>query len=888
MIIFSLLPLILFLFFFLLNKNKNKNSNKIEITNINNVQNNNSITYYKDKNLNNNVNVVDKQKKQSSSFELTLNIGVFLIILSSIIFATTTWNSSNGMFKVIILFLETILFLVLGLVLKHVFKVSKTGNALTFISSILLSSTFLSMGYFKVFGTSFSLFGNYKYLFIGATFFVCFITFFIRKKLIKSEKYFIPLTCFLSFVYFLIMQISNDVIFSFSMISVILLLISLLKQELFKNKEEFNILNITLMIVLTIIYFNSCIYELVSQNTLFLNRIPLMILLISLSSNFIMTGDLKNKTYGILSIIYEMVLTLWFVMFSGSLFTSSIVFIISSLVLYFVHYLSKKEYLCITTLIISYIQAFIGLILICFDKEHVLLAPIISFVYVILTIISLMKNNGLKVINIIFQPIYLSLFALGILIQPQIIKAIKPVDIIMIVNIILIIAMIISSILKNKIKNGYFILVLIGLFIQITCSYYTNLVYSIVALIMNAILIVYSYVSKDEFYKKGSFVLSLLFIINSLIGLNKYYLICSLVIFISIIIFMYLYKMDKRKFVFLSLLSIPIIIVLNNVGLRLLIAKDISLLVAISSVIIFTRKVISDTDEVGMCILELFVLTPMLFSIYNNIFDIIFIIILYVIMYLLSLRNERSSKIYLNYLLFLTPVLFAKLDYSNYEALYIIAFICINVINQVLYRILFDKRHITLDAFNVIISFGLMVGLIDKLDFGNLLSALISLVLIIITYLIHDNERIKYLVSCLLVYPVSLLINYISISEVSDILKTFIWIYPVHIFIRKIFNLEDKACDILEIIIISLTYLVFIFNINIYVAITLGIISILFIVLGTILKHKSFSYVGYVSLILIIIIQTIDLWSKLPWWIYLLVSGIILVVVAAIKESKKK
>ena len=181
-----------------------------------------------------------------------------------------------------------------------------------------------------------------------------------------------------------------------------------------------------------------------------------------------------------------------------------------------------------------------------------------------------------------------------------------------------------------------------------------------------------------------------------------------------------------------------------------------------------------------------------------------------------------------------------------------------------------------------------MVRLIDKLDFVNLLSALISLVLIIITYLIHDNKRIKYLVSCLLVYPASLLINYISVSEVSDILKTFIWIYPVHIFIRKIFNLEDKACDILEIIIISLTYLVFIFDINIYVAITLGIISILFIVLGTMLKHKSFNYVGYISLILIIIIQTIDLWSKLPWWIYLLVSGIILVVVAAIKESKKK
>ena len=83
-------------------------------------------------------------------------------------------------------------------------------------------------------------------------------------------------------------------------------------------------------------------------------------------------------------------------------------------------------------------------------------------------------------------------------------------------------------------------------------------------------------------------------------------------------------------------------------------------------------------------------------------------------------------------------------------------------------------------------------------------------------------------------------------------------------------------------------FLSFLFIVDIYVGVTLGIISVLLIILGLLLKYKSFTYVGYVSLILVIIIQTIYLWSSMPWWVYLLLAGIVLVVLAAIKESKRK
>ena len=47
---------------------------------------------------------------QKNSFIIILNIGVILIILSSIIFATSTWNIYNNYAKVIILGSETLLF----------------------------------------------------------------------------------------------------------------------------------------------------------------------------------------------------------------------------------------------------------------------------------------------------------------------------------------------------------------------------------------------------------------------------------------------------------------------------------------------------------------------------------------------------------------------------------------------------------------------------------------------------------------------------------------------------------------------------------------------------------------------------------------------------------
>lgn len=869
----SFVALALFLIFYFTNKDGNKNKLNSQSVNTN---------------MEGSAIYNEPLKKKKSNFTTILNIGVFLIILSSIIFATTNWNVYKDSIKVLILGIETLLFLVLGLILKHVFKVEKSGNALTFISAILLPATFLCAGYFKLFGNDFSLFGRYSDIFLSVTFLGETFVLALRKILIKSNKYFISLVCFFIGIFMLSKGIINDIILSFSITSVALLIISLSSKKLFKEKLEFDILNYILIGILTFVYFDSNFYQLLSDNTFVLGKFSLILMLASLSINFIVSLGKKNEVLNILSIIYESILVIWFVMCSGSLMTSSFALAISGFVLYIVYYLSKNKYVGTTSIIISYLQGLLGTVLICFDKTYTLAAPIISFAYIILTLISSLKKDNTSIINSVFEPIYLVMFAIGILVQPSIIKTIRPIDVIMVINACLVIALIVSTLLKNSIKNGYFIILIIGLFIQIICSSYTNVIYSVITLVINGLLIAYSYFSKDSFYKKCAFPISLVFILNSLIGLSEHYLITAVLVLVSLILFMFITKNDKKRFTYASLLFIPIFQIISMTSLRLSIKDDLMALIVLPFITLFSRKVINSNDETGMCVFELFFISAIGFDINNDIFTLLYLIFIYIIMFMISKKYEKSSKVYLNYLLFFTPVMFFKLGTGKYEVLYMICIFATLIINQVLYRLMFEKRKTIFEILHSVISLGLIVSLIGTLKFNNLISAILSIILIIILYLIYENERMKYVILSFVIYPLSLLISYIPYNDINNILNLFIWMIPLSLFLRKVFKVDNAASVAIESVTLSLMFLLFIFKVNVYVGITLGVISLISIVIGLIFKYKSYNYVGYVTLILTIIIQTINLWESIPWWVYLLVTGIIFVVVAAIIESKKK
>ena len=864
----GILSLGLFLVFYFTNKN-------------NDTTNNSNINFY------NQNGSIKKEKEKTCGFQLMLSIGVFLIILASIIFATSTWKLYSNFIKVLILGGETLLFFVLGILLKYVFKVKKTGNALTLISTILLPTTFLCAGYFNLFGNLFSLTGKYSTLFLSVTFLMEALVTLIRKNIIKSNKYLFSLICFFAGIFLLIYGVIKNVCLTFVITSFILMLINIFKNKIFNNLKEFNIFNILVSIIFTFAYFYFSFDQLFSNNLL-LEKLYLVFFIISLSLNFIISRPKDNEVLNIFSVLYETMLVIWCVMFSKNLLTSSFAFVISGLISYIVYYISNNNYVKTTSVIVSYIQGFLGIFIICFAKECVIMAPIISFIYIVLTFIGSLNKDKLKIINIIFEPIYLIMLAIGILIQPFIIKNIKAIDVIMVINACLIIATIVSTIRKNKVKNCYLIILIIGLFIQSLCSYFSSVMYFVTAFIIYLLLIIYSLMSKDEFSKNLLDALCILSLSSVLIGLNKYTLISSLIITILLIIFAILNKTDNKKYLYLSLVSIPIIMIISNLSFNYSIKKDLSMIILIPSLLILTRKFLNVLKENDKIVLEFIFISALALSITSPIIMFIYLILLYVVALLLKKEYTLSSKTYFNYLIFFSIISFLNVSADKLDNLYMIGIITLLVINQILFRILYEKRNIIFEAFHSIISLVLIICLINNLGFNNFISSIISIILFIILYLIYDDERMKYTVISFIIYPLNLLLKTIDVNVIKDILSLFIYMIPITLLLRKVFNVEEDVSNIIEGVILSLMFVMFIFNINLQVGLTLGIISVLSIIIGLVFKYKSYNITGYVTLVLTVIIQTFELWGKMPWWVYLLITGIILVVLAALRESKKK
>ena len=864
----GILSLGLFLVFYFTNKN-------------NDTTNNNNINFY------NQNGSIKKEKEKTCGFQLMLSIGVFLIILASIIFATSTWKLYSNFIKVLILGGETLLFFALGILLKYVFKVKKTGNALTLISTILLPTTFLCAGYFNLFGNLFSLTGKYSALFLSVTFLMEALVTLIRKNIIKSNKYLFSLICFFAGIFLLIYGIIKNACLTFVITSFILILINIFKNKIFNNLKEFNIFNILVSIIFTFAYFYFSFNQLFSNNLL-LEKLYLVFFIISLSLNFIISRPKDNEVLNIFSVLYETMLVIWFVMFSKNLLTSSFAFVISGLISYIVYYISNNNYVKTTSVIVSYIQGFLGIFIICFVKECVIMAPIISFIYILLTFIGSLSKDKLKIINIIFEPIYLIMLAIGILIQPFIIKNIKAIDVIMVINACLIIATIVSTIRKNKVKNCYLIILIIGLFIQSLCSYFSSVMYFVTAFIIYLLLIIYSLMSKDEFSKNLLDALCILSLSSVLIGLNKYTLISSLIITILLIIFAILNKTNNKKYLYLSLVSIPIIMIISNLSFNYSIKKDLSMIILIPSLLILTRKFLNALKENDKIVLEFIFISALALSITSSSIMFIYLILLYVVALLLKKEYTLSSKTYFNYLIFFSVISFLNVSADKLDNLYMIGIITLLVINQILFRILYEKRNMIFEAFHSIASLVLIICLINNLGFNNFISSIISIILFIILYLIYADERMKYTVISFMVYPLNLLLKTIDVNVIKDILSLFIYMIPITLLLRKVFNVEEDVSNIIEGVILSLMFVMFIFNINLQVGLTLGIISVLSIIIGLVFKYKSYNITGYVTLVLTVIIQTFELWGKMPWWVYLLITGIILVVLAALRESKKK
>ncbi len=105
-----------------------------------------------------------------SSMNIMLILGALLIIISGLIFATTTWEFLSGGIRAVVILSFSVVFFAVSSLAERKLSLEKTGLLFYTLGSVFLPVTIIAAGYFEVFGEWFSLSGEGRPLLLAVTF----------------------------------------------------------------------------------------------------------------------------------------------------------------------------------------------------------------------------------------------------------------------------------------------------------------------------------------------------------------------------------------------------------------------------------------------------------------------------------------------------------------------------------------------------------------------------------------------------------------------------------------------------------------------------------------------------------------------------------------------
>ena len=230
------------------------------------------------------------------------------------------------------------------------------------------------------------------------------------------------------------------------------------------------------------------------------------------------------------------------------------------------------------------------------------------------------------------------------------------------------------------------------------------------------------------------------------------------------------------------------------------------------------------------------------------------------------LNNNKIAISILQLFLFIIPFLIAK---NNQEKRY-------NVLKYPLY-VLFLAA-----IYNIFVY-------VNFLDLSNILAATIVMGIYFIIMIICFQEKKLFTITFLFtMFPYDILINHIPYTyEVKTIITTTLHFYLLLLTCTNLIK-NEKNKHLIATIISSIIMLSIIFEQNLIIGLYIGIISIILIYIGFIEdKYKNIFYLGIIVTILNIIIQLWEFWSKIPFWLYLLIAGLGTIGTVTYLEIKK-
>ena len=270
---------------------------------------------------------------------------------------------------------------------------------------------------------------------------------------------------------------------------------------------------------------------------------------------------------------------------------------------------------------------------------------------------------------------------------------------------------------------------------------------------------------------------------------------------------------------------------------------------------------------------------------FNSAFIFIIVAIIYCIIHLFK-KESNNKMIY--FIATITASLLCII--FNIKAKEVLPALLLFIPSSCLISIHYKQNNTyLLTAYNL-----LLLSIYNFLKIDNILSLSITIsslifiwILIVITLIVKntDIKKINYFV---IIVPVLNMINNSSISyNGQQILISVMYLYITFLIIKFFCNKVQRK-DIIGLLGIGISFIQ-IFNASSLVSgLYIGIVGILMILLGyTNPEYKTFYTAGIITTILNILYQLRDLWEKIPFWLYLLMSGLLLIGFVMYKEITK-
>lgn len=588
-----------------------------------------------EKQINNNSPPISSESKR---IDLLLKLGLGMILISGILFATTSWEIISNLVKVIFLIIMGLIFLGLSVFSEKKLKIESTTKAYFILGLAFFLLTWIGIGYFGVFSEWFSYTGSGNNLVYFITFIILALMLYLISIKFKEKEYLYlgHISIYLS-IYHILSFIGLDLLQVTLVLSIISLVINLLPN--IKCLEPIKATNNTISYLYCAIILTQCFKstELIVLLTCIINIISLLTICIKS----------KNAVDNIMSIVISYILILIGVLkLTLSFDKAFILFVVIALFSLLVKYnkISQEKTLIITSQVIyNIISTIIIIYLATYSPLYLLLSSLIYIIINILNSLDLYKINDQ--VDYRYQPIVIFIMFMS-LIHFININIIYTGELLAFALTTLTYVLIYHFSKTEKTKKYYFIFLIISIIFTYLLNFNYLEIISAIALLLTGIYLFFTRKKEDTVPRIISYIFILLMIIQLVESTGLFGIASTMNNLIVLIIFgilTLLVKDSKLKKVNYLAIIYPLYYLVNSFELERSLNLIVNNIFHLYIVFLIIKLIIKDknirdiigTIGISLVIIEVIMITDLLIGLYIGIIGIILIFLTF---------NESSYK----------------------------------------------------------------------------------------------------------------------------------------------------------------------------------------------------------------------------------------------------